>query len=145
MAATKSAIKTDIMTAPSAAVAAVASVPTLLPPKPEEAEPKRAAKRARKEPPVPGGEVSSAAPKAKKTPAAETEAEAAVDGEKVSESANWLVVAKTVRGLLKASPTPMHCGSDALPALNAKVSELINEAIGRALANGRKTLKNCDF
>jgi len=141
--ATKSAVKTDIMTVPSA-VAAVAPAPALLPPKVEEAEPKRAAKRARKEPAV--GEASSAAPKAKKNPVAEADGEAtAVEGEKVAETANWLVVAKTVRGLLKASPTPMHCGSDALPALNAKVSELINEAVGRALANGRKTLKNCDF
>jgi hypothetical protein len=133
-----------------------ATAPTLLPAKveTEAPEPKRAAKRARKEPasdaPATTTAAAPAAPRAKKVVAAEpvaapVDGEAPAEGEKASEPSNWLVVAKTVRGLLKAHPASMHCGSDALPALNSKVSEIINEAIGRALANGRKTLKNSDF
>ena len=61
------------------------------------------------------------------------------------DSCSSLIVAKAIRVLLKSHSTPIHLGSDALPALNAKVTELIYEAIGRALANGRKTLKNSDF
>ena len=68
------------------------------------------------------------------------------EGEKiVGENTGALVVAKAVRTLLKNHTTPMHCGSDALPALNSKIQDIIYEAIGRALANGRKTLKNSDF
>lgn len=148
-------------------------VPMLIPAKQEveASDAKRPAKKARKEPPpisdaaaqegseattlsAPAGASRSkkkaCAPVAEGIPAAGNAvgvevAEAAGDKIAASEGANWLVVGKTVRGLLKASPTPMHCSSDALPALNAKVSELINDAIGRALANGRKTIKNCDF
>jgi len=68
------------------------------------------------------------------------------DVEKTGEPGTWLIVAKTVRGLLKSNPNAaMHCGSDALPALNARVVEIIQEAITRAVANNRKTLKSCDF
>jgi hypothetical protein len=167
--AAKSVSKVDVVaTAPMAttttttmsatpAAAPAPAAPALLPCKVEvEApEPKRAAKRARKEPvgpsdaPAGGATATVPAPRTKKVveataPPTEGEA-AAVEGEKANEPSNWLVVAKTVRSLLKAHPASMHCGSDALPALNSKVSEIINEAIGRALANGRKTLKNSDF
>lgn len=61
------------------------------------------------------------------------------------DSSGSLIVAKAVRQLLKSEPTALNLGSDAMPALNTKVTELIYEAIGRALSNGRKTLKKSDF
>ena len=65
--------------------------------------------------------------------------------EKQLESGTWLIVAKAVRMHLKNNEVSMHCGADALPALNAKLAEFIKDAIVRASANGRKTLKACDF
>jgi hypothetical protein len=158
--------------ATNAAVAAmtVDAAPALLPCKVEAAAPeaKRVAKRARKEPeaaaataaaaPVEAAaakaagkrrgkgsaEASSSGPDgATEAPAIPTAAPAVEEGEVAAGSA--LVVAKAVRTLLKNHPTPMHCGGDALPALNSKVSDIIFEAMGRALANGRKTLKSSDF
>lgn len=64
---------------------------------------------------------------------------------KTPDTGTWLVVAKAVRLHLKNHETVMHCGSDVLPALNAKLAELIREAIVRAQQNGRKTIKACDF
>lgn len=64
---------------------------------------------------------------------------------KTPESGSWLIVAKAVRMHLKSHETAMHCGSDALPALNAKLADMIKDAIVRAQSNGRKTLKACDF
>jgi|APCry1669189000_1035189.scaffolds.fasta_scaffold00739_5 hypothetical protein len=120
-------------------------------------EPKRGAKRARKETVdaaavgamaatavTPGPKRGKA--KAEAAPAPPAEGSVPEDLEKTGEPGSWLIVAKTVRGLLKSNPSAaMHCGSDALPALNAKVVELIQEAIARAVANNRKTLKSCDF
>lgn len=65
--------------------------------------------------------------------------------EEKKDSSNSLIVAKAVRSILKGHTTPMNMSADALPALNSKVSEIIYDAIGRAVANGRKTLKNSDF
>lgn len=138
------------------------AAPVLLPCKLEAAAPeaKRAAKRSRKEPAEAAAPVEvAAAPKASpkkrgKTPEVVCADDAATtvpateeaDVERpAAETGGALVVAKAVRTLLKSHTTVMHCGADALPALNSKVSEIIFEAIGRALANGRKTLKNCDF
>jgi len=158
--------------AANAAVAAmtVDAAPALLPCKVEAAAPeaKRVAKRARKEPEAAAAaaapvEAAAAAPKAvgkrrskgsaeasssgpdsaTEAPAMPTAGPAVEEGEVAGGSA--LVVAKAVRTLLKNHPTPMHCGGDALPALNSKVSDIIFEAMGRALANGRKTLKSSDF
>lgn len=64
---------------------------------------------------------------------------------KPPDSGSWLIVAKAVRMHLKSHETAMHCGSDALPALNAKLADMIRDAIVRAQGNGRKTLKACDF
>lgn len=58
---------------------------------------------------------------------------------------NYLIVAKSVRTFLKSLPTACHCGADALPTLNTKVTELLIEASARAHANGRKTIKQSDF
>jgi len=69
----------------------------------------------------------------------------ATEKEPGGESGNCMIVAKAVRMALKNSSTPMHCGADAIPALNSKVMEFINDASARAIANGRKTLKSCDF
>ena len=55
-----------------------------------------------------------------------------------------LVVAKVARAMLKGTDTP-HCASCALPALNAKVREILGAASERALKNGRKTVKACDI
>jgi histone H3/H4 len=64
---------------------------------------------------------------------------------KTPETGSWLIVAKAVRQHLKNHEISMHCGSDALPVLNAKLADLLREATARAHANGRKTLKGCDF
>ena len=58
---------------------------------------------------------------------------------------NYLIVAKSVRTFLKNLPTSCHCGADALPTLNQKVTEILIEASQRAHANGRKTIKQSDF
>jgi len=60
-------------------------------------------------------------------------------------SKDCLIVAKSVRTMLKAMPNSMHCGADALPMLNIRVQELLTEAASRASGNSRKTLKACDF
>lgn len=134
--------------------------PMLIASKVEVAEPKvKPQKRAKKEPTTEAAAAPTetpAAPKGKKRPASKgpdettggtgtAPVEEAVEGEKTGETPGTLVVAKAVRTLLKNHTTPIHLGSDALPALNAKVTELIYEAVGRCLANGRKTLKNSDF
>lgn len=133
--------------------------PTLIPSKVMDApEAKtRAPKKAKKDPTAPVMEAAptDAAPKGKKRAASKGPEDAtgatpameeATEGEKVAgETSGSLIVAKAVRTLLKNHTTPIHLGSDALPALNAKVTEMIYEAIGRSLANGRKTLKNSDF
>lgn len=68
------------------------------------------------------------------------------DAEKEEKSdTSMIVVAKAVRMLLKNHPMSMHCGSDAIPALNVKVTEIIMMACERARVNGRKTLKSIDF
>ena len=58
---------------------------------------------------------------------------------------SWLIVAKAVRITLKNHSPSMHCGADALPALNSKLLDIIQGAMARAERNGRKTLKACDF
>lgn len=62
-----------------------------------------------------------------------------------NENGSWLIVAKSVRTLLKNMPENVHCSADALPMLNSRVQELLHEAAGRAAGNSRKTLKPCDF
>jgi len=77
-----------------------------------------------------------------------TTVEPGTDGEKdkpESGSPNVLIVAKSVRNFLKALPNSCHCGAEALPTLNIRVTELLREASTRAHANSRKTLKSCDF
>ena len=64
---------------------------------------------------------------------------------KTPESSSWLIVAKAVRMHLKSYETAMHRGSDSLPALNAKLADMIKDAIVRAQSNGPKTMKACDF
>lgn len=99
--------------------------------------------------PVTGTAVAPAQAAPKETPkpskrprAAKPDAEG--DDDK-PDSGTWLLVAKAVRLYLKTHESSMHCGSDALPALNAKLADLLREASGRARANGRKTLKASDF
>lgn len=62
-----------------------------------------------------------------------------------SENGSWLIVAKSVRTLLKNMPENVHCSADALPMLNSRVQEILHEAAARAAGNSRKTLKPCDF
>jgi len=139
-----------------------AGTPILLPPSKTEAafEGKRTMKRSKKDglpASADGSETVAAAPKGGPRKRVSSKSPDPAGGGDVAPllseeerpggegSANPLVVAKAVRTLLKNHTTPMHCGSDALPALNSKIAEIIYEAIGRALANGRKTLKNSDF
>ena len=86
----------------------------------------------------------TASTSAEETPLANPAADHTEDN-KTPESGNWLIVAKAVRSHLKTHEVSMHCGSDALPALNLKLADLIHDAIGRAQNNGRKTIKACDF
>ena len=65
--------------------------------------------------------------------------------EKAPESGNYLIVHKAVRNYLKNNLFAMHCGADAIPAINAKVQEILDDACKRAHGNNRKTLKACDF
>ena len=91
------------------------------------AEPKKAAKRPRKE----------AAPKAPAVEGAEaTDAPAENDG-------SMFVVAKTVRTYLKEHQC--HTGADVIPQINVLVKDLIDAGIRRATANQRKTLKSADL
>ena len=60
-----------------------------------------------------------------------------------SESGSWMIVAKSIKMFLKQNN--VHCGSDALPALNASLAQSLQSAVKRAQANGRKTIKGCDF
>ena len=74
-----------------------------------------------------------------------TSAEPTEKGTEGPTATNYLIVAKSVRTFLKGLPTACHCGADALPTLNTKVTELLMEASARAHANGRKTIKFSDF
>lgn len=62
-----------------------------------------------------------------------------------TEEVAWLVVAKSVKTLLKNQEPSMHCGHDALPAINEAIKDVILNAVKRAVGNGRKTLKACDI
>ena len=79
------------------------------------------------------------------TKAQQAAEEGCEEDSKAPESGTWLIVAKAVRQYLKNNETAMHCGADALPALNAKLADLLRDAMQRAQQNGRKTLKGCDF
>lgn len=89
--------------------------------------------------------TKSAVPEKASAEGAAVPAEVMQDDTKPPDSGQWLIVAKAVRMHLKSHETAMHCGSDALPALNAKLADMIKDAINRAQSNGRKTLKACDF
>lgn len=80
-------------------------------------------------------------------PVAEVTVEGTAPAENEASTANkdWLIVAKSVRAMLKAMPNGMHCGAEALPMLNSRVQEMLTDAASRASGNGRKTLKACDF
>ena len=60
-------------------------------------------------------------------------------------SSSTLLVAKAVRQKLKNESITMQFAADALPALNAKVGDILYLAIARAIGNRRKTVKACDF
>lgn len=75
------------------------------------------------------------------TPKTITDEEKGVENNIVS----TLIVAKAVRLHLKEMDTVMHCGADSLPALNAKIKEIIDLGAARARANGRRTVKAADF
>ena len=74
----------------------------------------------------------------------ETGADAPVDKADAG-TQHYLIVAKSVRNFLKNLPKSCHCGADALPTLNAKVTEMLIEAAERAHSNARKTIKSSDF
>ena len=97
----------------------------------------KGAKRARNQ--------SKTSPSESPQPTAVPGSDTAVCEEKTPDSGTWLIVAKAVRMHLKNHEHSMHCGSDALPALNAKLADMIRDAMNRAHLNGRKTLKACDF
>lgn len=106
-------------------------------------DPKPKVTRTKSTPAASGG--SKKASSSTETPAAGGEADAVMTDEAPSGNKDWLIVAKSVRSVLKGMPNGMHCGADALPMLNVRVQEILKEASARAAGNGRKTLKACDF
>jgi hypothetical protein len=76
---------------------------------------------------------------------AATSATSATSATAENTGTGWLIVAKSVRQLLKNLPNGVHCGADALPAVNAKLHCILIEAATRAHENGRKTLKASDL
>lgn len=116
-----------------------AEAPSLLPP--EELPKAPPAKRARRAPSADG---------AKKAP---VKAEAADDQQGAEQGAeepaggraSLYVVTKAVRNFLKGLPVPIHCGADFIPALNTMLQQQLNDAVSRAKANGRKTVRSSDL
>jgi len=51
------------------------------------------------------------------------------------------VVKSAIRGLLKG----MRASEDFFKGLDATVADSVKKAIGRAKANGRKTVRGCDL
>ena len=102
-----------------------------------------------------GAGEQAAAPKSKasRTTSSAGEQAAAPDDDAAApgaaherESGPCFIVAKTVRCHLKeCGETGMMCASDLIPALNTKITDMINEAARRAQKNSRKTIKACDL
>ena len=122
--------------------------PALLPPC-DDAKPP--AKRARRS-------TSADAPKekaGKKPTKADKETEGCKDTEETGDAtqgeetsggrASLYIVTKAVRNFLKGLPVPIHCGADFIPALNTMLQQQLNDAVSRAKANGRKTVRSSDL
>ena len=56
-----------------------------------------------------------------------------------------VIVVNTVRSFLKGLPEPVHCGAEAMAAVNAKLVCILEEAAQRARAEGRVTLMKHDI
>ena len=54
-----------------------------------------------------------------------------------------LVVVKSVRAVLKEAD--LFCAAETLPALNARVRDLVDRAAARAKANGRRVVRPSDL
>ena len=61
------------------------------------------------------------------------------------ESESKLVVAKAVRAFVNGLPSPVKCSAGLVSAIDDKLRHLLLEAVSRAQANGRKTLKPADL
>ena len=61
------------------------------------------------------------------------------------ESESKLVVAKAVRAFVNSLPSPVKCSAGLVSAVDAKLRDVLLEAVSRAQANGRKTLKPADL
>ena len=64
-------------------------------------------------------------------------------GDADGDESSTVIVQSKVKEAIKAGE--MNCGGDFVPALNAKVHELIRDAIKRCDANGRKTVRPQDL
>jgi hypothetical protein len=62
-----------------------------------------------------------------------------------SEPEPKLVVAKAVRAFVNSLPTPVKCSAGLISAVDSKLRDVLLEAVARAQANGRKTLKPADL
>ncbi len=57
---------------------------------------------------------------------------------------NFIVI-KTTSDYIRTQCGKLCVSKCAMPALNAAVAEVMKKACARALANGRQTVKHCDF
>ncbi len=55
-----------------------------------------------------------------------------------------VIVKNKVKEIVKKSKAPL-LSSDFIPALDKKVAEVVKKAIGRAVFNGRKTVRGGDL
>ena len=118
-------------------VAAATTMETVKIEKPEELKPSEVA--------VAGPTETKGTKRPRREKSTQTQKIEGEDPPETTKSEGSLVVAKAVRSMLKVLPTPYHVSADFLPALNAKVTEIIIEATLRAQSNSRKTLRANDI
>ena len=71
------------------------------------------------------------------------EAETEIIGQVVETKVDLIIVKSKVRGLIKASEC--NTSEEAYAVIDASLKEIVEKAIGRAKANGRKTVKARDI
>ena len=70
---------------------------------------------------------------------------AITDSQNATAAPDCVIVVSAVRSFLKGLPEPVHCGADAMVAINAKLIRVLEEAAWRARAEGRSTLMMHDI
>lgn len=119
-----------------------AEAPPLLPPGEAVKPPAKRARRAASAERAGKGATVEPPNTTKNTEAVAMEEQSAEDS---AGRASLYVVTKAVRNFLKGLPVPIHCGADFIPALNSMLQQQLNDAVTRAKANGRKTVRSSDI